>query len=214
MKILPVVIFAMAFAGVIAGSNKRSTYEIPQSSTTADSITVALEYQMRNYPASQYRDVYKNFMQDYFGPGHLLSDTAASGRYLRKELSEGAPFEGPLYEPTGFRGNFIRVNIGLIADGTIPYDVFFSTFVESMNGITPPDGKDWMETWKQIDSVITAGGLSFFNEEEDRLALEGQFSQGNYIVHHSQRYNDSVRFHYRIISTPLFRERLLPLIKR
>ena len=34
----------------------------------SDSIRSALEYQRRSYPASQYCDVYKNFMQDYFGP--------------------------------------------------------------------------------------------------------------------------------------------------
>ena len=153
-------------------------------------------------------------MQDFYGPGHLLTDTAGSGRYLRKELEEGAPFDGPLYEPTGYKGNFMRVNLGLIADGTIPYDLFFRTFVESIQGIQPPEDSEWMRTWEKIDSVLTVRNLSFQNEEEDRKALSAQFAEGDYVVHHSQRYNDSVRFHYRIISTPLFHSRILPLIKK
>ncbi|MDE7466205.1 MAG: hypothetical protein K2M59_07275 [Muribaculaceae bacterium] len=207
---------------VIVGMAMESKERNPMSSiytghlnlSVEDSINKALDYQIKNYPVSQYRDVYKNFMQDFYGPGHLLTDTAASGRYLRKELEEGAPFDGPLYEPTGYKGNFMRVNLGLIADGTIPYDLFFRTFVESIQGIQPPEDSEWMRTWEKIDSVLTVRNLSFQNEEEDRKALSAQFAEGDYVVHHSQRYNDSVRFHYRIISTPLFHSRILPLIKK
>ena len=34
----------------------------------------------------------------------------------------------------------------------------------------------------------------------------------SYIVHHSQRYNDSVHFHYCIISRDNFHRHILPLI--
>ncbi len=178
-----------------------------------DSIAAALDYQIENYPASQYRDVYKNFMQDFFGPGHILADTAASGRYLRYELAEADSFGGPLYEKTGYKGNFYRVNLSLIKDSVIPYDVFFKTFVESVQGIVPPAGEDWMNTWKVIDGVIAKKGLHFHDEAKDRTDLESQFAEGNYIAHHSQRYNDSVHFHYRIISRDNFEQILLPMIK-
>ncbi len=181
--------------------------------TVSDSISEALDYQLSHYPSSQYRDVYKNFMQDFFGPGHILADTAASGRYLRHELAEEGPFEGPLYEKTGFRGNFYRVNLSVIKDSVVPYDLFFNTFVESVQGITPPSGEEWMKTWGIIDSVIIDKGIHFPDEEIDRRDLKRQFSEGNYIAHHSQRFNDSVHFHYRIISRDNFEKILLPLIK-
>ena len=216
-RILPGLIM-LVIAGMAMESKERnpmsSIYTGHLNLSVEDSINKALDYQIKNYPVSQYRDVYKNVMQDFYGPGHLLTDTAASGRYLRKELEEGAPFDGPLYEPTGYKGNFMRVNLGLIADGTIPYDLFFRTFVESIQGIQPPEDSEWMRTWEKIDSVLTVRNLSFQNEEEDRKALSAQFAEGDYVVHHSQRYNDSVRFHYRIISTPLFHSRILPLIKK
>ncbi len=178
-----------------------------------DSISFALDYQIAHYPASQYRDVYKNFMQDFFGPGHILTDTAASGRYLRRELAEEGPFEGPLYEKTGFCGNFYRVNLSVIKDSLIPYDLYFKTFVESVQGITPPSGEEWMKIWTKIDSVIINKGLHFPEEQTDRQDLKKQFEEGNYIVHHSRRFNDSVHFHYRIISRENFEKVLLPLLE-
>lgn len=180
----------------------------------ADSIAEALDYQMSHYPSSQYRDVYKNFMQDFFGPGHILADTAASGRFLRQELAEEGPFDGPLYEKTGFRGNFYRVNLSLIKDGIIPYEIYFPAFVESVRGINPPSGEDWMKTWNLIDSVIMAKGLHFPDEDIDRQALADQFAEGNYVAHHSRRFNDSVHFHYRIISRDNFEQVILPLIEK
>lgn len=181
--------------------------------TMQDSIAKALDYQISHYPSSQYRDIYKNFMQDFFGPGHILADTAASGRYLRHELKEEGSFEGPLYEKTGYKGNFYRVNLSLVRDGVVPYDVFFTTFVESVQGIIPPTGEEWMKTWSVIDRVINEKGITFPDEEKDRRELTEQFAQGDYVVHHSQRYNDSVRFHYRIISRNNFENVILPLIE-
>lgn len=168
---------------------------------------------MKNYPASQYRDVYKNFMQDFFGPGHILADTVAAGKYLRSELAEEGPFDGPEYEPTGYKGNFYRVNLSVIADKKVTYNNFFQCFVESVQGIVPPSGEEWMKTWSVIDSVINDKGITFVEEEADRDALAKQFADGNYVVHHSQRYNDSVNFHYRIISRDIFNTRILPHLK-
>lgn len=214
MKKLSLFFIAVSTAFIVTNCKWNAKSELQPENTMVDSIAMALDYQIENYPASQYRDVYKNFMQDFFGPGHILADTAASGRYLRQELAEDGPFEGPLYEKTGFRGNFYRVNLSFIKDGTIPYDVFFPAFVESVQGITPPNGEDWMKTWNVIDSVIAAKGLQFPDEDIDRQALANQFADGNFIAHHSRRFNDSVHFHYRIISRDNFEKILLPLIEK
>ena len=188
--------------------------ELPSTPTVADSISDALDYQISHYPSSQYRDIYKNFMQDFFGPGHILADTAASGRYLRQELAEEGPFDGPLYEKTGFKGNFYRVNLSLVKDGIVSYETFFPAFVESVQGIIPPSGEEWMKTWNLIDSVIKAKELHFPDEATDRKELQDQFAEGNYIAHHSRRFNDSVHFHYRIISRANFETIILPLIEK
>ena len=181
--------------------------------TRGDSIRLALEYQRQHYPASQYRDVYKNFMQDYFGPGHILNDTVAAGNYLRYELETSDKFDGPDFEPTGFEGNFYRVNLRLIKEGTVPYENFFEAFVESVQGIVQPDGETWMKIWSEIDNEIQSAGWPFENEEKDRTSLAEQFSQGNYIVHHSDAFNESNNFHYRIISRDIFNRDLRHYLK-
>ena len=205
------LLFMTACSNKSTKTNEEAILSIP---TVTDSISEALDYQLTHYPSSQYRDVYKNFMQDFFGPGHILADTAASGRYLRQELAEEGPFDGPLYEKTGFKGNFYRVNLSLIKDSVIPYDTFFPAFVESVQGIIPPSGGEWMKTWNIIDSVIVAKGLHFPDEDIDRQALAEQFAEGNFIAHHSRRFNDSVHFHYRIISRDNFEKIILPLIEK
>lgn len=60
--------------------------------TPADSIRLAYERLMMKYPLCEQRDVYKNFFQDYFGPGHIVTDTASAAKYLRHELEHADEF--------------------------------------------------------------------------------------------------------------------------
>lgn len=69
-----------------------------------------------------------------------------------------------------------------------------------------------MRIWSEIDSLITANGIKFQNESIDRNALSEQFAKSDYIVHHSKRFNDSVHFHYRIISKDRFETVILPYL--
>ena len=212
---IPIILTCLSLLTACSnGSSKSDKAAKSLTPNVADSISDALDYQISHYPSSQYRDIYKNFMQDFFGPGHILADTAASGRYLRQELADDGPFDGPLYEKTGFKGNFYRVNLSLIKDGIVSYETFFPVFVESVQGIIPPSGEEWMKTWNLIDSVIIAKGLHFPDEDIDRKSLADQFTEGNYIAHHSRRFNDSVHFHYRIISRDNFEKIILPLIEK
>lgn len=222
MNIIPVaLLIGMSITAEAVTTPESNTTEVVAVSGASDvnvamndSIRRALDYQRKNYPASQYRDVYKNFMQDFFGPGHILASTAGAEAYLKREMAETTDFDGPKYEPTGFRGNFYRVNIGLVKDGTIPYDVFFDAFVKSVSGITPPTPEYWMGVWSRVDSVIGDMGWKFDNEQTDREAMAKQFAEGNYIVHHSEAYNKAVNFHYRIISRQLFEEKILPYLTK
>ena len=44
-----------------------------------------VKWQLENYPESRLTDLYKNFFQDKFGPGHMVADTASAGAYIRRE---------------------------------------------------------------------------------------------------------------------------------
>ena len=176
------------------------------------SIRIALANELTAYPKSQLRDVYKNFFQDNFGPGHILNDTVAAGKYLRSELESTKEFEGPLYEPTGNKGNFYRVNLSLIKDGIVDYDTYFSAFVRSVRGIVQPSANSWRNYWKEIDSEIRDLGLSFVDEHNDRLHIAERLASGDFAVHHSHQFDESYNFHYRIISREIFENEILPLI--
>ena len=67
----------------------------------------AVTYQMEMYPKSTLRDLYKNFFQDHFGPGHIIANDEAADKYLRQELSSVAEYEGTDYEFAGYRGNMV-----------------------------------------------------------------------------------------------------------
>ena len=181
--------------------------------TRTDSIRNALLYQKSHYTASQYRDVYKNFMQDFYGPGHMISDKEKAGDNLLKEMNSLVSYDGPDYEPTGFKGNFVRVNLRLIAQGVVPYQTFLDAFVESVQAIIPPDPQFWLKTWNEIDKEISGIGWNFENEEEDRKSLQESFEQGNFVVHHSNAYNEAVNFHYRIVSKENFEKIILPFLQ-
>ncbi|MGM9792535.1 MAG: hypothetical protein ACI3Y4_09090 [Candidatus Cryptobacteroides sp.] len=158
--------------------------------------------------------MYKNFFQDRFGPGHIISDTASANAYLSEELAQAEKFEGPLYERTGYAGNFYRVNLSLVKDGVIPYNIFFNAFVRSVNGIRPTPVDEWEKEWHLISTVISEMDLHLDNYTRDSLEINSLLGQGKYVMHHSKKYVEAYNPHYRIVSKEIFEAELLPLIER
>ena len=181
---------------------------------THEKIRQSVERQLELYPESTLRDLYKNFFQDRFGPGHIIADNSAADRYLRYELNTAEGFEGLDYEPTGYEGRFYRVNLGVIADGRVPYDKYFDAFIRSVNGITPISIEEWSKEWHEIDSVIMTMGLQLEDLSADRAEIKALIEGGDYVMHHSQRFNDHYQPHYRIIERTIFENEILPLLNK
>lgn len=177
-------------------------------------VRSAVERQMQRYPKSTLKDLYKNFFQDKFGPGHLIGDTAAAGNYLRKELASYTVVSGEVAEPTGWEGNFLRVNLSVIKTGQIPYLVFFDAFVRSVNGISPMPVSEWQKEWEQIEAVIRSMKLSLPDYEADRKEIDDRLNKGEYVGHHSRVFEDTYTPHYRIIRKDIFENELKPLLSR
>lgn len=177
-------------------------------------IREAVERQMAAYPRSSLRDLYKNFFQDRFGPGHIIHDTVSAGAYLREELASRELFQGAYYEPTGYMGNFYRVNLSVIRERLVDYQTYFDVFVRSVNGIQPISVQEWRKEWKLINGVISDMDLNLDNYTQDSLAIAQMLEEGKYIMHHSQTFNETYDLHYRIIDKELFENELLPLIRR
>ena len=185
-----------------------------QANPTHTKIRQSVERQLELYPESTLRDLYKNFFQDRFGPGHIIADNTAADRYLRYELNAAEGFEGLDYEPTGYEGRFYRVNLGVIADGRVPYEKYFDAFVRSVNNIKPISIEQWRTEWHEIDSVIMSMGLQLENFSADRAEIKALIDGGDYVMHHSQRFNDHYQPHYRIIERTIFENEILPLLSK
>lgn len=177
-----------------------------------EAVRLAVTRQMETYPKSTLKDLYKNFFQDKFGPGHIIGDTAGAGNYLRRELASYTKTEGALAEPTGWEGNFLRVNLSVIKNNQVPYDVFFDAFVRSVNGIRPITVAEWQKEWHQIEGIIHSMNLSLPDYESDKVEIENRLSKGEYVGHHSKLFEDSYSPHYRIISREIFEKEILPLL--
>lgn len=177
-----------------------------------DAVRRAVMRQMETYPKSTLKDLYKNFFQDKFGPGHIVSDTTGAGNYLRRELASYTIAEGALAEPTGWEGNFYRVNLSVIKNNQIPYDRYFDAFVRSVNGIQPVPVSEWQKEWHRIEAVIRTMNLSLSGYETDKVEIEERLDKGEYVGHHSKVFEDTYAPHYRIISKEIFEEEILPLL--
>lgn len=177
------------------------------------SVRTAVERQMQTYPKSTLKDLYKNFFQDKFGPGHIISDTTAAGNYLRREMASYSKTEGDIAEPTGWEGNFYRVNLSVIKNGQIPYQTFFDAFVRSVNGIRPVTVAEWQKEWNRIEAIIRSMNLTLPDYEADKQEIDNRLNRGEYVGHHSKVFEDSYLPHYRIISKDIFEQELQPLIQ-
>ncbi|WP_293710223.1 hypothetical protein [uncultured Parabacteroides sp.] len=176
-------------------------------------VRQAVERQMQTYPKSTLKDLYKNFFQDKFGPGHIISDTTAAANYLRREMASYTETEGDIAEPTGWEGNFYRVNLSVIKKGQIPYPVYFDAFIRSVNGIRPVTVAEWQKEWNRIEAIIRTMNFSLTNYKEDKKEIEDRLNRGEYVGHHSKIFEDNYSPHYRIISKAIFEEELQPLIQ-
>ncbi|MBO5835623.1 MAG: hypothetical protein J6R12_06245 [Bacteroidales bacterium] len=176
-------------------------------------VRLAVSRQMQQYPASTLQDIYKNFFQDRFGPGHIVADTARAGAYLREELKQVTGLDVPMYEASAERAAYYRVSLAAIKSGLVSYEVFFSAFIRSVTALPGVDVSDWAKEWASIEKIIRSMSLDLPNYEEDARAIEALLAQGYYAVHHSKAYNLHYQPHYRLIEKKIFEKEILPLLK-
>jgi hypothetical protein len=175
-------------------------------------VRQAVDNQMAVYPQSTLKDLYKNFFQDRYGPGHLIPDTTAAGNYLRYELASYEEVSGAYYEPTGWEGCYYRVNLSVIKENLVPYDVYLDAFVRSVNQIVPLSVAQWKAEWLAIDAVIQTMNLSLPDYEKDRQEIIELLEQGEYVMHHSPQFEQHYDPHYRIIEKNIFEKEIKPYL--
>lgn len=172
---------------------------IHSCSQPGDELDRALKDQLQHYPWSGLQDIYKSFFQDEFGPGHLLSDTAGAWQYLESELAEMTSSGNHTAEPCGTGKNFYRVPLDLVKDGIIRDTALFTAFMESASKFSLPDIESWKKKWEKIGTVIESMNLDIPNYVQDQKAIMDMLGKGETAVHHSQKYEELYKPHYRIL---------------
>lgn len=197
--------YIIAIIGMICSTcTSRTSFE--------EDVKRAVNEQIKVYPESSLRDLYKNFFQDRFGPGHLIADTAAAAKYLRHELASCDESVSVSYEPTGWQGNFYRVNLSVVKENLVPYELYLDAFVRSANSVRPLSSDEWQKEWNKIDAVIRTMHLSLTNEDSDRSEINDLLERGDYVMHHSDRFETAYHPHYRIIEKQIFKKEILPYL--
>lgn len=175
-------------------------------------IEQAIGKQMVSHPASTLQDLYKNFFQEQFGPGHLVPDTASAARYLRYELQSMKGESEALYESIGIEGRFVRVNLDVISRGYITTEAFLDAFLRSATCFELPATDEWKEKWKSIEQTAIGMGLdkTLPRFKEDSQAIDELLREGNYVMHHSPEYSEAYQPHYRLIERNIFEKEIFP----
>jgi hypothetical protein len=119
----------------------------------------------------------------------------------------------PLYEPTGYKGNYYRVSLAAIASGKVKADALLSAFLRSVRMVQPSEVAVWVKEWEQIEGIIATMELYLPNYDADAKAIKEMLATGHYAVHHSRLYNEHYAPHYRIIAKEIFEKEILPLLE-
>lgn len=190
-----------------------STLTVP---TDSAAIAASLSQMLALYPEARLADIYKSCFQNIFGPGHLAVDPAMAREAIDEELAAMAgeePNHCPTYEYTLPDGAYVRLNLTAVADGRVPYGTFFDAFIESVDVPGRPTIGFWRQRWDEILAVAISMGLDTLQGfEADRAAIAGMLAAGQYVAHHSPRFEETYHPHYRIIRRDIFDSRILPLL--
>ncbi len=160
--------------------------------------TVLLEIKL--HPKATLLDLYKNFFQGKFGPGHLIKNRGSAENYLEYELTKAEEYDSILIQPVGYEENFFRINLILIKENKIEKGELIDAFVESANSVDKPEIVEWKEEWNSILQIIEEMDLNLLNYEEDKIKILNNLDEGIVIGHHSKTYLQHYHPHYRIVN--------------
>lgn len=162
----------------------------------------AVETTLSSYPAATLQDVYKSMFQDRFGVAHMLNDHKAVRTYIEEELAACEGACSNYYEPCGWRGDYIRVDLRAVRDGVISLDDLTRSFVRSAQYATTADSTalaDWQREWYRIMDSCHEQLANLKGFDEDSTKIAAMLAQGMYVVHHSPQFAEAYHPHYRIV---------------
>lgn len=176
----------------------------------SNNIRQAIDAMKERYPSTTLQDVYKSCFQDYYGVAHLLADRESVKRYIDYELSNADTLVNMYYEPCGWRGDFIRVNLSVVKDGRITSDRLADAFMASAEYSMKNATEEWKKIWHAVMSNARESLVALKHFSEDSAKIEALLDRGEYVMHHSEEYSKAHHPHYRIIHRTIFERDILP----
>ena len=158
------------------------------------------------YPEARLVDIYKNFFQDAYGPDHLIPDTIRAGQFLSRELAHEEWPDTLKFQPTGIEHDYIRINLLLVKNGTIPRDSLLLAMVKSAPLARNPDIESFKEEWYKVLKYIEKKYPNIPDFDTDRQKIEENLAAGDVVIHHSEHYNQTYKRRYRIIHKSVFED--------
>lgn len=148
----------------------------------------ALKEHMARYPLMEPQDYGKLIYQSEFGPEHFIKDRQSALSYLKKELEEISESSAPcIPEPIG--GAFCRFPLSVCRAGQEAQELLTDLFVLTAQSRTGTmDGL--MEKRKLLEEMEIPGMEQWMRSWQ---------RAGCPAVHHSKRYKEAYRPHYRLL---------------
>jgi hypothetical protein len=155
------------------------------------------------HPKTQLLDVFKLCYQSVFGPAHIISDPKSAKEYLKKELSETEIFAPEIYQNLSCYNDYYRVNLLLVKNGSINFDIFFDLFMASAVPEKKYTWTDWERIWAAVDIYLDEKNISFSNEKADREMINEIMEKQIKLFSHSEYYHKKYKPHYRLMKRRL-----------
>lgn len=171
-----------------------------QSHFDKQAIEASIEEQYAAYPEMHLQDFYKNFFQDRFGPGHLISDREAALAAINKELAQADTIGCQATELCGWRHNFVRVSLSVVRDSLITAEQLADALMGSAKAVSDEDLRQWKEEWTFILSIIEQKHPNLPDFDQEKQNIQQALASGQYVFHHSDAFNRAYHPHYRLIS--------------
>lgn len=188
------VLFLALFIGV----------HLAKASDREKQIRQFVSLELKNYPEAQLADLYKNYFQDAYGPGHLIPDTARAGAYIDWELQQPCWTDTIICQPLGIHHEFYRVSLSLLKNKVIPRDTLLLGMVKSAKLARNPNIEAWKIDWAEVLEVIRQMKPDLEKFRADEKLIAKTLRKGEVVIHHSKHYEKKYCPHYRIIHRSVF----------
>ena len=171
-----------------------------QNTIDKKAIEASVEEQYAAYPEMHLQDFYKNFFQDRFGPGHLISDKEAALAAINEELAQADTIGCQTTELCGWRHNYVRISLSAVRDSLIMAEQLTDALMASAKPVSNEDIRQWKKEWTLILSIIEQKHPDLPDFDQEKQSIQQALASGQYVFHHSDAFNRAYHPHYRLIS--------------